>query len=165
MITRSLTPTRLVAALLAAGIVGGAGASLFNARHVQAAQQAPTASSTTTAAIAAPDFSQIAARYGASVVNISVTGTTKVADMSGGDGTSGPQSGDPMLEFFRRHRGAFLITLTIIIIICFSVWGVPSRERDHQRRAQVTDLAMTIGGRDYTIGDVERAQRSLQFSQ
>ncbi|MEZ5388162.1 MAG: peptidyl-prolyl cis-trans isomerase [Prosthecobacter sp.] len=70
-----------------------------------------------------------------------------------------------MLEFFRRHRGAFLITLTIIIIICFSVWGVPSRERDHQRRAQVTDLAMTIGGRDYTIGDVERAQRSLQFSQ
>jgi len=105
MITRSLTPTRLVAALLAAGIVGGAGASLFNARHVQAAQQAPTASSTTTAAIAAPDFSQIAARYGASVVNISVTGTTKVADMSGGDGTSGPQSGDPMLEFFRRFQG------------------------------------------------------------
>lgn len=70
-----------------------------------------------------------------------------------------------MLEFFRRHRGAFLITLTIIIIICFSVWGVPSRERDYQRKGQVTDIAMTVAGHDYTIGDVQRAQRSMQFSQ
>ncbi len=70
-----------------------------------------------------------------------------------------------MLEFFRRHRGAFLITLTIIIIICFSVWGVPSRDRDAPRKAQATDLAMTVAGYDYTIGDVQRAQRSMQFSQ
>jgi len=70
-----------------------------------------------------------------------------------------------MLEFFRRHRGAFLITLTITIIITFSFWGVPSREHGYQKRVQASDVALTVGGHDYTVRDVERAQRSLQFSQ
>ncbi|MGV3660265.1 MAG: peptidyl-prolyl cis-trans isomerase [Prosthecobacter sp.] len=70
-----------------------------------------------------------------------------------------------MLEFFRRHRGAFLITLTIIIIISFSVWGGWRQDRGYQKKAQVTDVALTIFGKDYTIGDVQRAQRSIQFSQ
>ncbi len=70
-----------------------------------------------------------------------------------------------MLEFFRRHRGAFLITLTVIIIISFSVWGGWRQDRGYQKRAQVTDTALTIFGKDYTIGDVQRAQRSIQFSQ
>lgn len=70
-----------------------------------------------------------------------------------------------MLEFFRRHRGAFLITLTIIIIISFSVWGGWRQDRGYQKRAQVTDVAITAFGKDYTIGDVQRAQRSIQFSQ
>lgn len=70
-----------------------------------------------------------------------------------------------MLEFFRRHRGAFLITLTIIIIVSFSVWGGWRQTSQAERRAQVTDVALTVFGKDYTIGDVQRAQRSLQFSQ
>lgn len=71
-----------------------------------------------------------------------------------------------MLEFFRRHRGAFLITLTIVIIISFAAWGGSSSiNRSYQKRTQVTDLALTIFNKDYTIGDVQRAQRSIQFSQ
>lgn len=70
-----------------------------------------------------------------------------------------------MLAFFRHHRGAFLITLTIIIIISFSVWGGWRSDSHYERRAQVTDHAMTVFGKDYTIGDVQRADRSLQFAQ
>lgn len=70
-----------------------------------------------------------------------------------------------MLEFFRRHRGAFLITLTIIIIISFAVWGGAVRTApDYHQRAAVTDVALTVYGKDITIGEVQRAQRSLQFS-
>lgn len=70
-----------------------------------------------------------------------------------------------MLEFFRHHRGAFLITLTIIIIVSFSVWGGWRQTRDYQPHAQVTDRALTVFGRDYNIGEVQRAERSLQFAQ
>jgi hypothetical protein len=70
-----------------------------------------------------------------------------------------------MLNFFRRHRGAFLITLTIIIIISFSVWGGWRTDSGYEKKAQATDLALTVFGKDYTIGDVQRAQRSLQFAQ
>lgn len=71
-----------------------------------------------------------------------------------------------MLAFFRRHRGAFLITLTIIIILSFTVWGTNMRNSDvgHERKAQPTDHALTLFARDYTLGDVMRAQRSLEFS-
>lgn len=70
-----------------------------------------------------------------------------------------------MLEFFRRHRGAFLITLTFIIIISFSVWGGWRTDSGYEKKAQITDVAITVYGKDYTIGDVQRAQRSLQFAQ
>ncbi len=70
-----------------------------------------------------------------------------------------------MLEFFRRHRGAFLITLTIIIIISFSVWGGWRTDSGYEKRAQITDVAITVYGKDYTIGDVQRAQTSLQLAQ
>lgn len=72
-----------------------------------------------------------------------------------------------MLEFFRRHRGAFLITLTIVIILSFFVWGASgSLSRNNQApRSQVTDVALTVYGKDYSIGDVQRAQRSMQFAQ
>lgn len=71
-----------------------------------------------------------------------------------------------MLAFFRRHRGAFLITLTIIIILSFTVWGSSWRNNDvgYARKAQPTDHALTLFGKDYTLGDVMRAQRSLEFS-
>ena len=50
--------------------------------------------------IAPPDFSQITARYGPAVVNISVSGTRKAAGLQ-----SGPEGfeGDPF-EFFRRFQ-------------------------------------------------------------
>lgn len=70
-----------------------------------------------------------------------------------------------MLHFFRRHRGAFLITLTIIIIISFSVWGGWRTDSHYEKKAQVSDLALTVFGKDYSIGDVQRAQRALQFAQ
>jgi hypothetical protein len=70
-----------------------------------------------------------------------------------------------MLEFFRRHRGAFLITLTVIIIVSFSVWGGWRTDSGYEKKAQITDVAVTVFGKDYTIGDVQRAQRSLQFAQ
>lgn len=69
-----------------------------------------------------------------------------------------------MLEFFRRHRGAFLITLTIIIIASLFFFGGARNDPSYQRRAVVTDVALTVHGKDITIGDVQRAQRSLQFS-
>ncbi len=70
-----------------------------------------------------------------------------------------------MLEFFRRHRGAFLLTLTIIIIISFSVWGGwRSSTGFEQRKAQASDVALTAFGQDYTVADVLRTERSLQFS-
>lgn len=70
-----------------------------------------------------------------------------------------------MLEFFRRHRGAFLITLTIVIIISFAAWGGSSQlNPSHQKRVQPNDVALTVFGKDVTIGDVQRAQRSMQFS-
>ena len=109
-----------VAALLVAGAIGGAGVSALNAMHPAtfaavsaysaAAPPAALSGSTAAAPMALPDFSQITERYGPAVVNISVTGTTKVSDNSPlaqggdeGDASSGIPS-DPMFEFFRRFQ-------------------------------------------------------------
>lgn len=71
-----------------------------------------------------------------------------------------------MLEFFRRHRHAFLYTLTFIIIVSFAMWGGWRKSGgDFGQKAKVTDTAMTVFGKDYTIADVQRAQRSVQFAQ
>lgn len=70
-----------------------------------------------------------------------------------------------MLEFFRRHRGAFLIVLTIVIIISFSVWGGWRYDKNAQvPQALPTDHAMTVYGKDYTNAEVAQVGRSLQFA-
>ncbi|MDB5940978.1 MAG: DegQ family serine endoprotease [Ramlibacter sp.] len=108
MTASSLKSAPLVLALLAAGVVGGAGVEAMHRSNAVAAtspqaavagpsQSAPPASPVGT--IAPPDFSQITARYGPAVVNISVSGTRKT---SAEDGPEAFQ-GDPM-EFFRRFQ-------------------------------------------------------------
>lgn len=69
-----------------------------------------------------------------------------------------------MLHFFRRHRGAFLVTLTIVIIISFSVFGAWRFDKNAEVRALPTDHAMTVFGKDYTIAEASKVSRSLQFS-
>jgi hypothetical protein len=69
-----------------------------------------------------------------------------------------------MLEFFRRHKGAFLITLTVIIIISFSVWG-GWKEDTRAEGAREDDLAFTIYGKDYNNLDVKRLQNQMQLMQ
>lgn len=109
--------TQLVLALLAAGAVGGAGVSAFNAAHSIATAAAPAAISASAGTLAPmagvpmalPDFSQITERYGPAVVNISVTGTTKVRNdspMAQGDDDDNDDtpSGDPFFEFFKRFQ-------------------------------------------------------------
>ncbi len=111
MKSAALKNTGLVAALLAAGAIGGAGVSALNAVHVNALAAMPPAAISSPGAplpMALPDFSQITERYGPAVVNISVTGTTKVADspFAQGDGSDDgdAQALDPFFEFFRRFQ-------------------------------------------------------------
>ncbi|WP_024539102.1 DegQ family serine endoprotease [Comamonas badia] len=115
------TPRRLVAALIAAGMLGATGAGLMTARTAHAfsfgdsapAATAPAASApaASPALVTLPDFSQITQRYGAAVVNISVSGMRNVSD-NGDDGDSGTASrqrqqgpqidpDDPFAPFFR----------------------------------------------------------------
>ena len=114
MNSTALNNTRLVVALLAAGAIGGAGVGAFNAVHSPAtaavSPPAIVASSPAATPMALPDFSQITERYGPSVVNISVTGTTKVSNDSpltqGGrdDEEEDPLLNGPLGEFFRRFQ-------------------------------------------------------------
>ena len=112
--------TRLVLALLTAGVIGGGGvAMLQNLRGAHAASgpaaSAPSltqpVSGAPAATIAAPDFSRITAQYGPAVVNISVTGKARVGAPA--DGEDAPTAGgrrddpfgnDPFYEFFRRFQ-------------------------------------------------------------
>ncbi len=111
---RSMAPTRLVIALLAAGLVG------CNPPGPMAVADANAASSTPAVVAAAPlsggapgavDFSQIAARYGGAVVNISVSGMRHVAANDDGSPNTqqrtpqGMDPNDPFFEFFRRFQG------------------------------------------------------------
>ena len=107
MSTRSMTPSRLVVALVAAGVVGGAGAtfvsgSIARAAAPAAAAGAPVAAATAPAVapvIAPTDFTQIVQRHGPAVVNISVSGMKKVA----GPGIPpGLDPDDPFYPFFKR---------------------------------------------------------------
>ncbi len=111
MNARSITPTRLVIALAAAGVLGGAGATYVYGTHAHAA--VPTAVAAATAplgavAVAAPDFSQIADRYGAAVVNISVSGLRQASANDDDEpaaqrrGPPGMDPNDPFFEFFKR---------------------------------------------------------------
>ena len=113
MKSAALKNTSLVVALLTAGAIGGAGVTALNAMHAPATAAAPSAtvSQAATGAVSMtatlPDFPQITERYGPTVVNISVTGTTKVSDQSPlmqGDEDDDALSNDPFFEFFRRFQ-------------------------------------------------------------
>jgi serine protease Do len=109
-----MTPTRLTLALAAAGMVGGAGAALVAGSHSHAATTAGAAASPAPAiasVVAAPDFSQIAERYGAAVVNVAVSGMKQVGSGTDDDATAqrggvpGIDPNDPFFEFFRHFQG------------------------------------------------------------
>ncbi len=111
----SLKSTRLVLALVTAGVIGGAGVSMVNGGPAHAAGPAATVATAAApiAAIAPPDFSQITAQYGPAVVNISVTGTRTAAKDDDDDSAPAAQQrgqredpfgNDPFFEFFRRFQ-------------------------------------------------------------
>ena len=106
----SLSPSRLVLALAAAGIVGGAGVTALQHTPAAHAANAVAAAAPATAAatpMALPDFSRITAQNGPAVVNISVTGTTRTSDQpaaSRGGRNADPFGNDPFFEFFRRFQ-------------------------------------------------------------
>jgi serine protease Do len=113
MKSTALNNTRLIVALLAAGAIGGAGVSAFNAAHTTATAAVSTPAvivgSTVATPMALPDFSQITERYGPSVVNISVTGITNVSNDSplaqgGNDNEVDPLLNGPLGEFLRRFQ-------------------------------------------------------------
>jgi serine protease Do len=106
MKTPALNMTQLVAALLAAGAIGGAGVSAINTLHTQAAATVP-ATLVASAPMSVPDFSQTTERYGPAVVNISVS-IGKTAETSSeaqnDEASSGDLPNDPFFEFFRRFQ-------------------------------------------------------------
>ncbi len=108
---------KLVAALLAAGVLGGVGTTAMQHLTAATAQTAPAivqaaAPVALAPASSLPNFTAITAQAGPAVVNISVRGTRKVGD--GGDeeddadaapsANRGPQMDpdDPMLQFFKQ---------------------------------------------------------------
>ena len=114
--TTAISAKRLTLALAAAGVIGGAvgavavnhnnavasgavGAATLAAPALPAAIGAPAQ----VAGVVLPDFTQIAARMGPAVVNIQVTGSTKV---SAGPNARLPRGSenDPFFEFFRRFQ-------------------------------------------------------------
>lgn len=104
----SLTPSRLIVALVAAGAIGGAGVSVLEARNAHAAPlPAATATTTTGIPVALPDFSQITQKAGPAVVNISVVGTARddSDNVAADDDGDNPFAGDPFAEYFFRHFG------------------------------------------------------------
>jgi serine protease Do len=109
MKSTAIINTSLVAALLVAGAIGGAGVGTFNTLHSPAfaAPSEMTASNNVNASPSTatlPDFPQITQRYGPAVVNISVTSTAKASDeetISQGEGSPGV---DPFFEFFRQFQ-------------------------------------------------------------
>lgn len=103
--TIKMTSTRLVAALLAAGVLGGAGAAMASRwqapAHAQAAVAEPAVVAAAAPGAALPGFAAIAAQAGPAVVNISTSGTRRVADDDGpGAGSGAPDA--RMEEFMRR---------------------------------------------------------------
>jgi hypothetical protein len=71
-----------------------------------------------------------------------------------------------MLEFFRRHRGPFLIGLTIIIILAFGVWGAvdPLGGNPNDPFTQGAKKAFSVYGVDYTQNDVARMSKNLRLA-
>lgn len=113
----TLRGSQLVLALVAAGVIGGAGVQLVSTQQARAASSPvgllataqPVAAPAVPAApaIVAPDFSDIVSRHGAAVVNISVVGPLSDggnADSAGPSAQRPPELNpdDPLFEFFRR---------------------------------------------------------------
>lgn len=105
MKTSQMNPSRLVLALLAAGAIGGAGATAaFGGismaasapSAVASAAATPTAPTPGAPVPGAPNFVQITHDYGPAVVNISISGTRKVSD----------DDDDPFAQFFGQLPGA-----------------------------------------------------------
>ncbi|WP_454693867.1 DegQ family serine endoprotease [Achromobacter aegrifaciens] len=97
MKTTQMKPSRLMLALLAAGAIGGAGATAFTG-GVSMAADAPAITSSLQApgTSSPPNFAQITRDFGPAVVNISVSGTRKVS----------ADEGDPFAQFFGQIPGA-----------------------------------------------------------
>ncbi len=112
--TASLKIKRTVAALAAIGVLGAGGAMVMHQNNAGANGAAAAPATAVAAAVAPaagaplvalPDFSQIAARNSPAVVNISVTGSTKVAYDSAAQAGNDDFANDPFFEFFRRFQG------------------------------------------------------------
>ncbi|MGE8690478.1 MAG: DegQ family serine endoprotease [Achromobacter sp.] len=96
MKTSQMKPSRLVMALLAAGAIGGAGATaVIGGVSMAATAPAATASFQTISPSTPPNFAQITRDYGPAVVNISVSGTRKVS----------AEDMDPFAQFFGQFPG------------------------------------------------------------
>ena len=102
----SLKSSRLAVALIAAGVIGGAGVTVaqnISTAHASMPLAQATSSATSGVAMALPDFSSITAQNGPAVVNISVIGTSKASDDEA-MADAAPNSNDPMQQFFRRFQ-------------------------------------------------------------
>ena len=102
----SLSATRLVLSLAAAGIVGGASVGLVSGYQAHAAAPVAVTQASASAPAGAPDFAQIARRHGAAVVNISVVGKAGADDGAQAASRRAPgiDPDDPFFEFFKRFQ-------------------------------------------------------------
>ncbi|ANN71400.1 DegQ family serine endoprotease [Bordetella bronchialis] len=91
---KTLTPSRLTMSLIAAGVIGAtaATAAIGTASHAENAPPAMTQPAVGMTSV--PNFAQITREYGPAVVNISVSGTKKVALQQ-----------DPFAQFFGGMPG------------------------------------------------------------
>ncbi len=110
MTPRASSPTRLVLALVTAGVLGGAGATYLTGTGAFAAAPAAVTAPVTTGPTGMPDFSQITERHGQAVVNITVSGSQRASDDEGGSTAQprmpfGIDPDDPFYEFFKRFQG------------------------------------------------------------
>jgi serine protease Do len=106
----SLSKTRLVLALLGAGVLGGAGVGLTSGHHAQATLATESPPALIAPVAGAPDFASIVQRNGAAVVNISVVGKVGPQDVrdsssASSGGFPGMDPNDPFFEFFKRFGG------------------------------------------------------------
>jgi serine protease Do len=101
----------LIAALAIAGLLGVTGIYAYQEAHSSGTVQSATSTtlpvmSAPNPSVTLPDFTQITQRYGPAVVNISVSGTDKIAfDSSQGNDNDNPFDNDPFFRFFRRFHG------------------------------------------------------------